>query len=164
MVKGYSFLLSVRTIGIMLPLSEVKRPLETRGLSVRVERDRPDNRFRYLLWCLDFRQSDFPSSRARMVVDTLDGTAFSNFVLETSTSAEPEFEFSVSDFYILLPELWRRIIRPANAIDDLGIAIIVDHGNDKGIAERPIPPCSFAPNAMKLSQSWRNRVGERLNI
>ncbi len=35
MVEGDSFLLSVGTVGIMLPLSEVKRPLETRGLSVR---------------------------------------------------------------------------------------------------------------------------------
>jgi len=30
-VEGDSFLLSVRTVGIMLPLSEVKRPLEVRG-------------------------------------------------------------------------------------------------------------------------------------
>ena len=31
--EGDSFLLSMRTVGIMLPLSGVKRPLETRGLS-----------------------------------------------------------------------------------------------------------------------------------
>ena len=30
-VEGDSFLLSVRTVGIMFPLSEVKRPLETGG-------------------------------------------------------------------------------------------------------------------------------------
>ncbi len=35
MVEADSFPLSVRTVGIMLPLSEVKRPFETRGLSVR---------------------------------------------------------------------------------------------------------------------------------
>ncbi len=34
MVEGDSFLQSVRTVGVMLPLSEVKRPLETRWLSV----------------------------------------------------------------------------------------------------------------------------------
>ncbi len=35
MVEGDSFLLSVRAVGIMLPLSEVKRPLETKGLTDR---------------------------------------------------------------------------------------------------------------------------------
>ena len=35
MVEGDSFLLSVHTAGIMLPLSEVKRPLETKELSDR---------------------------------------------------------------------------------------------------------------------------------
>ncbi len=35
MVEGDSFLLSVRPVGIMLPLSVVKRPLETRGLDFR---------------------------------------------------------------------------------------------------------------------------------
>ncbi len=35
-VEGDSFLLSVRTVGIMLPLSEVRPPLETRGPSVRM--------------------------------------------------------------------------------------------------------------------------------
>ena len=33
--EGDSILLSVRIVGIMLPLPEVKRPLETRRLSVR---------------------------------------------------------------------------------------------------------------------------------
>ena len=35
MVEGDSFPLSVRPVGFMHPLSEVKRPLETRELSVR---------------------------------------------------------------------------------------------------------------------------------
>ena len=38
-MEGDSFLLSVRTVGIMHPASEVKRPLETKGLSGRVETD-----------------------------------------------------------------------------------------------------------------------------
>ncbi len=40
MVEGDSFLLSVRIVGIMLPLSEVKRPLETRGRRCKERKNR----------------------------------------------------------------------------------------------------------------------------